>query len=177
MSACFVMANAVSGGGVLRREQRSHLVVRRALCAALASTMLGGVCYATVALASDPTTAQIRSSLERQLRPPGTTTIASLLKRGGVTYSFKAVTAGIVGVEWVAKPPRPNKRKLQAVIVASGQITFSRPGTKKIRMVLTSGEGTYLLRTSKSVKLTAEGVFTTKSGKSINASNTFVLRR
>lgn len=150
----------------------------RAFWAALATTALAGVGCATVALASGPSTGQIRGSLERQLRPPGNLTIPSLLKRGGVTYPFKALTAGSAELEWVIEPPRPNKRKLQEVIVASGEARFSRPETKKMKLVLTAEEGVHLLRTSKSVKITAKGIFTTKGGKSINArSTTFVLRR
>ncbi len=163
----------------MRRERHSKLVAKHALRTALALTALVGTLCASVAQASGPTVSQVRSLLERELTPSKIPGITPLLKRGRVAYPFKALEAGTAVIEWFYVPPgaRLSKGKVQPEIVASGMATFSAPGMKKMAVVLTTPEGTFVLKGREAVKLTALGGFTTKRGKTISARKAFVVRR
>jgi hypothetical protein len=115
---------------------------------------------------------QIKASLAQQLVPSGKAAkIATLLKSGGLTMSFKALEAGTLSVQWYEIPAGAKlakKVKAKPVLVASGQATFSAAGTGKLRIKLTA-VGKRLLKHAKSLKLTAKGVFTPTGGPPVSA--------
>jgi hypothetical protein len=165
----------------VRNQRDSKPAGTRALRTVLILTAVAGASCASVALASAPSANQIKNLLARELTPPGKGVgIASILKRGGVTYNFKALAAGTAIIEWFDVPPGARlsgKRKPQPVLVASGEASFSAAGTRKMAIALMSPEGSQVLRKGRSVKLTALGNFTTKRGKTVSARKTFVLTR
>lgn len=167
-----------------------------ALRAALLSTALLGACCVSIAQASAADTApvgvvrgavdasagagQIRSLLERELAPSGKgARIGAIVRSGGATFDFKALETGTAVIEWFRVPAGAKlsrKSKPQPVLVGSGLLTFSKPGTRKMAIRLSS-EGRQLLQKSKTVRLTALGNFTAKGRPAVGARKTFVLAR
>jgi hypothetical protein len=113
------------------------------------------------------------------LVPSGKTAkIAALLKTGAFTVELKAVEAGKAVIDWYEVPPGAKlaKSKARPVLVASGQLTFTAPGSAKLKVKLTPG-GKALLKHAKQVKLTAMGVFTPIGKTPITATKMFALKR
>jgi hypothetical protein len=123
---------------------------------------------------------QIASVLSKEITPAGNSAkIATLLKATGFTIKFKALEAGRAVIDWYQVPPGAklaSKSGAKPILVASGQTSFSKAGTAKIKMKLTSA-GKNLLKNTKSLKLTAKGTFTPTGMAPIIATRTFVLRR
>jgi hypothetical protein len=127
-----------------------------------------------------PTAAQIKTLLLKEITPTGkATTIAALLKAGGDTISFKALSAGTAVVDWYYVPAGAHiaKAKPKAQLVAGGRLTFAAAGTGKLKIKLTAA-GKKLLKGEKSghaklLKLTAKATFTTASRNAIVTSETF----
>jgi 6-phosphogluconolactonase len=129
-----------------------------------------------------PTAAQIRSSLLRQITPGGKAAkISALLKRHGYAFSFTALTAGKLVIDWYflptgarlasskhTHPPKP-------VLVAIGKAKISHAGSvKKLKIVLTE-DGTRLLEQAKRLKLTAQGTFTPTGQQGLGVRKKFTL--
>ena len=121
---------------------------------------------------------QIATLLRRELTPSGKAAkIAALLKSGVFSISFRALEAGTAVIAWYEVPPGAHlasKTKAKPVLVASGQRSFSRAGTAKIKIKLTAA-GKRLLRHARRLKLTAKGAFTPTGKAPITTTKVFVL--
>lgn len=114
-----------------------------------------------------PTAAQIKASLLRQLVPHGKASrIGALLRHGGYTFSFHALTGGTVVIQWHSGH----------VLVAVGKVKFTRAGNAKLTIKLTKA-GRRLLKTTRRRTLTANGAFTPVSQHAITAAKRFHLAR
>jgi len=126
----------------------------------------------------EPAAAQIRALLAGQLMPSGNTAkITTLLKTGAVAVVFKALEAGAAVIAWYELPPGAKlaRAKPRPVLVASGKLIFSGPGTATIKIKLTAA-GRRLLKHAKRIKLTAKGTFTPTGKAPITATRTFLLK-
>lgn len=121
--------------------------------------------------------AQIPVLLAGELTPSGKAAkIASLLKGGGFTLTFKALEAGTAVIDWYEVPSGAKlaeKPKPKPVLVAAGQRTFSAAGTAKIKIKLTS-VGKRLLDHARKLRLTAKGTFTPTGKTPVTATKVFV---
>ena len=129
--------------------------------------------------AASVSAAQIAALLGQQLIPSGKAAkIATLLKSGGLKMSFKALEAGTLSVQWYEIPAGAKlakKVKAKPVLVASGQMTFPAAGTKTLRIRLTAA-GRKLFKHTKSLKLTAKGIFTATGQTPVDQAVSFALR-
>ena len=139
------------------------------------STATGGVLGST---STSISSAQIATLLERELTPGGNAAkVATLLKTGGFTITFKALEAGTAVIDRYQVPPAATlakKSKAKPILVASGRATFSAAGTAKIEIKLTAA-GKHLLKSNKRLKLTAKGIFTPTGKRTVIATKAFVV--
>jgi streptogramin lyase len=124
--------------------------------------------------------AQIAALLRRELVPAGKKArIATLLRLGGFTLTFKAPEAGKAVIDWYWLPPGAKlsrKSKAKPILVASGGMTFLAAGTRKMKINLTA-TGKRLLKNTTIVKLTAKGTFTPAGETPVTVTKGFVLKR
>jgi hypothetical protein len=122
---------------------------------------------------------EIRALLRGELAPRrGAATLARVLKSGGYTIAFNAPEAGAAVVKWYRPAPKAHlgkKRKAKPIAVASGTLTFSEAGVKKLKLELTPA-GRSLLEHSRRLSLTATGTFTPEGQTAIGVTRHFVLR-
>jgi hypothetical protein len=119
----------------------------------------------TPVVSTGPSAAQIKASLLRQLTPHGKASrIGALLRHGGYTFSFHALTGGTVVIRWHSGH----------VLVAVGKVKFTRAGNAKLTIKLTKA-GRRLLREAKRATLTANGAFTPVARPTISAAKRFHL--
>jgi DNA-binding beta-propeller fold protein YncE len=123
--------------------------------------------------------AAIKASLLLQLAPKGKAAkIAQLAGKKRYAYSFKALTAGMVTINWYVVPTGAHlagKAKPKPVLFAGGHVAFTAAGTKTITIKLT-GPGLAMLKHHHQLKLTAKGSFTRPSSAAITALKTFTLK-
>ncbi len=135
---------------------------------------------APAVLPSAATRAQIQAGLLAQLSVKGKLAkFAALKKQKSYSYFFKALSAGVLVVNWYYLPPGAHlskKTKAKPVLFASGRLSFSAPGTKKLTIKLT-GKGLKLLGHRKSIKLAATGSFTPPHQKPVVATTSIKLKR
>jgi hypothetical protein len=117
--------------------------------------------------------AQIAVLLFADLRPSGAGARIGALLKGGIATAFRAPEAGVATIAWYYLPPGATTK---AVVVASGQLTFSAAGTGPIKVKPTA-VGRRLLKHADRIKLTARGTFTPTGMTPITATRTFALRR
>lgn len=128
------------------------------------------------------TAAELRASLLAQLTPSGKNAkIAAVRKRKGYRYSFRALTAGALVINWYFLPPgahvsRKGKPKPKPVLFATGHTSFQAPGTKSITVTL-SANGLKMLRHRGSIALSAKGTFSPPGAKPVVAVKAFKLKR
>jgi Carboxypeptidase regulatory-like domain len=124
--------------------------------------------------------AQIAALLGQELTPAGKAAkIATLLKNGAFTVTFKALEAGRAVIDWYQVPlgaKLAKKTKAKPILVASGQMTFSAAGTAKIKIKLTA-TGKRLLKNTKSLKLTGKATFTPTGKAPVAVTKAFVLKQ
>lgn len=119
---------------------------------------------------------QIAALLRSELTPSGKTArIAALLKAGGYIVRFTALEAGMALLDWYQLPRGARLARASPVLVAVGRMTFSAPGTARIKVKLTAA-GRALLRHARSLKLTAKGVFTPSGQTAVDATKAFLLK-
>ncbi len=125
-----------------------------------------------------PTAAQIRASLLSQIVPAGRAARITALLKSGYTVSFTALTAGTVVIDWyyLPKGAHVSRAKPKPVLVAAGRGSFSRAGSLKLKIKLTS-RGRQLLKHAKRLQLTAKGTFTAAGNQPITAIRRFTLKR
>lgn len=133
-----------------------------------------GVAGASVSLA------QIAAGLARQITPTGKTArIGSLLQRGGFSFAFTALAAGVAIVDWYQLPPGAHlakKRKPTPLLVAAGRLTFRTAGRAKMTVKLTAA-GKHLLKNAKRLSLTGKATFTPTHRTAVTRYKTFTLGR
>jgi hypothetical protein len=126
-----------------------------------------------------PAPAQIKAQLLTQLSPSGKgAKIATLLKKGGYTLSFKALSAGRVVIDWyyVPKGAKVSTLKPKPVLVATGKASFSKASLVKLTIKLTQS-GKQMLKRAKSLKLTSKGTYTPAGKAAVVATKTITLKR
>jgi DNA-binding beta-propeller fold protein YncE len=126
-----------------------------------------------------PTSAQLKADLLAQLVPKGSAAkIASLLKKG-YPFSFKALAAGKLVIDWYYVPKGAHVAKAKAkpkpLLVAVGKLTSTKAGSAKLTIRLTSA-GKKLLKHAKRISLSAKGTVTV-GRTTVTAIKTFTLKR
>jgi hypothetical protein len=105
--------------------------------------------------------------------------IAKLASKKRYAYSFKALAAGTVTINWYIVPAGAHvagKAKVKPVLFASGHVAFTAAGTRTLTIKL-SGAGEALLKHHRQQKLTAKGSFARPGSAAITALKTFTLKR
>lgn len=103
--------------------------------------------------------------------------IGSLLKRGGYSLSFNAPGAGMLGISWYQVPKGAYlAARRRPVLIAIGTTSYFESSTRRLTIKLTIA-GKRLLKHSRSVRLTAKGLFSPKVGSTVVALRTFTLKR
>jgi subtilase family serine protease len=146
----------------------------------VSSTTVPAAATTPNAVLAGPTATQLAAQLAKLLAPSGKgAKLAALLKAGGLTISFKALSAGSVAIGWYELPKGAKlakKAKPKPVLVASAQLKFTAPGSRTIKIKLTPA-GKRLLKHAKQVKLTGKGTFTPVGKPPVSAIRSFLLRR
>jgi len=121
---------------------------------------------------------QLQASLQSVLAPRGGAGKLGLVLKSGYSYRVRAPHAGRVVITWffLPKGARISSSKPQPVIVAGGSASFTRPGTKTVRMVLTA-RGRQMLKHARHLRLTARATFTPSLGRAVIALKTFTISR
>ncbi len=126
-----------------------------------------------------PGAAQLQGELFKRLAPSGkAATISALLKRGGYTFSYRALTAGEIVISWYAMPSGAHVRKARAkpTLIATGRARFSAAGPVRITVKLTA-DGKRILKTAKRLRLVVQGAYTPAGGAAVSATRAVTLRR
>jgi hypothetical protein len=124
-----------------------------------------------------PTSGAIKSLLAKILAPRGKLAkIGAILKHGGFTLSFKALSAGKLTISWYLVPKGAQLSAAKPTLVATGKKSFTKAGTVKITIKPTT-KGKTLLKNAKKLKLTAKGAYTPKGAKATSATKRFTLKR
>ena len=124
----------------------------------------------------EPSVAQLLASLGRQLVPSGKAArIGTVLARGRLKVSFRALTAGRLVIDWYEPAAKGRKR----VLVATGKLTFHAAGRASLTIKLTAA-GKRLLEHAlhahaRAMKLTATGTFTPRGKPPIHTTKTISL--
>jgi hypothetical protein len=127
------------------------------------------------------TAQQISALLNTEIKPAGRLArIGAVLKAGGFTYAFRALTAGHAAIAWYEVPRGARvaraKTKPKPGLVAKGQLSFTAAGTGKLKVKLTAA-GRKLLVKAKHLRLTARGTFTPAGKPVVTAIKAFTLIR
>lgn len=134
----------------------------------------GGVSATQSATAS---IASLKALLARLLAPTGRNAkIAALLKHGGFTFSFHALSAGTTSVSWYLVPRGAHLARVKPVLVASGKVNSTSPGAAMLKVKLTS-KGRSLLAHAGQLKLTAKGVLAPKDQAAVSQTKAFTVKR
>jgi Bacterial Ig-like domain (group 3) len=117
--------------------------------------------------------------LLKKLVPSGkAATIGALRKHGELSLSFAAPEAGTLTVQWYQMPKGAklaSHGKPKPVLVASGHVAFTKPGTGSITVKLTVA-GKKLVRTAKRLGLMEKTAFVPVGAAEASARNGLVLR-
>ena len=124
-----------------------------------------------------PSDAILKARLLSEITPTGkAATITAILKHHGYPLSFSALTGGRVVIAWYQIPKSYVTRGARPTLVATAIAALTHAGTGTTKVTLTAA-GRRLLKTSKRLKLTAEGTFTPTSRYAVVASKSFSLKR
>jgi len=127
---------------------------------------------------STPSRARIRANLAKQLAPKGRAArLTSLLKKGGYTFRFSALTAGRLEIDWysTARAQRGGA-SVKPARVALGKARFASAGPIKLTIRLTKA-GERMLKSARSVTLIADGSYRPTGATAVTAKRKFTLRR
>jgi hypothetical protein len=126
------------------------------------------------------TAPDVRAQLRAELTPTKQTArIESLLKGDGAVLNFTAPGAGRLRISWYAHRPRHSHvshRGAPETLVATGGWSYARAGAGRVRIMLTH-EGRQILEHSNRIKVTGRYRFMPTGGRSIDAAQTFTLKR
>lgn len=127
---------------------------------------------------SPATPAEIRTKLLAELTPAGIqATIPALLRNDGYSFTANTLRAGKLLVSWQERPQprgRGSSGGSRSVLIATGRARLANSGIGKIMIKLTRS-GKRILKGSKHLKLTAQGVFTTTSAPRVSALKTITI--
>jgi hypothetical protein len=128
-----------------------------------------------------PSASAIVAGLKKLISPSGTAArIGAVLKIGGYTYAFKALTAGKALISWYQVPPGAHLTSTTAthkpLLVASGRLSFTAAGIATLRVTLTAA-GRKLLSHASHAHLSAKATFTPTGKKIVETIKRFTLRR
>lgn len=127
------------------------------------------------------TAAEIEAGLLAQLTPKGKTAkVAAVRRKRNYRYSFNALTAGALVINWYFLPPGAHvsskgKQKPKPVLFASGHATFGVSGSKPITIAL-SAKGLRMLKHRAGIALSAKGTFTVPGSTPVVAVKAFKLK-
>jgi hypothetical protein len=123
------------------------------------------------------TVTQLRADLLEQLAPVGSAArIATIVKQGGYSSSFKAPMPGRIAISWYLIPRGAHlaRDRPAPVLVATAVESFVKHRVQTLRIRLTAG-GKHLLHAATQIRLTAEGTLTTPRGTAVTAARAFTL--
>ncbi len=121
--------------------------------------------------------AELKQLLLGLLAPSGKNAkIAAVLKHGGYTLPFSALSPGQLTISWYLVPKGAHVAKAKPTLVARGQVDLSAAGGSKLVIKLTS-KGRALLKHAHEIKLTALGSMAGAGGVQVSATKAFVLKR
>jgi hypothetical protein len=128
-----------------------------------------------------PGKAQIRGELRRRMVPRGKAArIGALLRRRGCVLAFKALSAGLILINWFYLPRNAHRtstrHKPKPLLIATGKATFARTRTQTVTIQLTP-RGKRVLKHAKRLMLTARGTFTPFAQRPVVATVKFEIRR
>jgi hypothetical protein len=113
----------------------------------------------------------IRGTLLAALTPRGAgARIAALLAHRGYEVGARGLTAGSERIDWYAAAGA------HRVLIASGRVSFTAAGVRKLELRLTSA-GRIDLRKARRLALSAQGSFAIRTGGAVTATARFVARR
>jgi hypothetical protein len=123
-----------------------------------------------------PSASQIKAMLLSVLTPTGKgAKIGVLLARDGYAVSPDAVSAGQLVIAWYLVPKGAHLAAGRPVLVAIGRLSVSKSGKTHLTIRLT-GKGRAMLKHTKRITLTADGVFTPSGGGPVQTIRSFALR-
>ena len=124
---------------------------------------------------------EVTGAITKTLTPLGNSaSINMILTNGGYVATFDAPEGGTVTITWYDVPAGATvanaHKKLKPIIVAIGTHSFSKAGTGKLKIKLTSA-GRKLLKHSKKLNLTAVGTFRPKNSKTVTVKKKFTVKK
>ena len=142
------------------------------------STTPGG--STTPGSSTTPGAAQIATPIAaKELTPTGAAAkLASVLKAGVFSQSFKAPGSGTTVIGWYYLPPGAKlatRAKPSPILVAAGKGSSAAAGPTTIKVKLTAA-GKSLLKHAKQIKLTAKCTFTPAGESPVTSVKTFLLK-
>jgi hypothetical protein len=115
---------------------------------------------------------RIQASTFSLLAPQGATANAATLRARGYSLSLRAIRRGTLVVDWYTRTESAGR--LVVVLVGAGRASTTRDGSLRLALTLTA-KGKRLLARARDLRLTANGAFTTTSGKTVTATRRFTL--
>ena len=128
-----------------------------------------------------PSDARVRSLVSKQLAPWGKPSkIGVLLRNGGYTASFKALSGGSLAIEWYYLPKGADlnkpKHKPTPILIAAGSARFF--GAKQVKLAIRlTVAGKRMLNSASTLRLTGRGIYTPTGNLAITTIRTFTLKR
>ncbi len=121
---------------------------------------------------------EVKAFFAEELGPHGKAArIGAILKKGLYSQAFKGPEAGTATIGWYYQPPKPKHgKKPKAVLLASGQVTFSAAGSKTLTIRLTKA-GRTELKHSKRLAISVKCSFKAVGGTPVVALGAFRLTR
>ncbi len=127
-----------------------------------------------------PTRAQVQARLRTEITPRGKASlIGELLRHRGYSLAFNPPGPGRVRIRWLLFPAgtNPRSRHAKVLLIAHGQRNTPEAGENTPITLRLTKTGVSLLRHRNHVRVTAEAVFTPSGGRSVMATEGFMLRR
>jgi hypothetical protein len=151
---------AVNSEGTADAESSNRLTIPRTALGSESKPPESTFSWVGAPLAA-PTRAQMRTSLAAQLAHAQKRARVSFVRRSGLySFPFNALAAGRLEVSWYRQVIDPSHRSAPArtVMLAHATISFAGPGTKTVKLRLTSA-GRSAFSHGTLIKLIAKGAF------------------
>ncbi len=128
-----------------------------------------------------PSIAAIKGQLGKVLSPSGKAArIGALLRTSGYRTSFRAISGGRLTIDGYHLPAGARLTKPilkpKPILIATGTVRFARAGAVTLTIRLTNA-GRRMLRTAKTLKVTAKGTYIPIGGQATSATRNISLRR
>ena len=149
-----------SGGGLLVNETNGLATTERS-CGPVPSHVT--------------TTAQLTSSLSGVLTPTGKlATVKAILKAGDYVFSYRALEAGGLTIDWFYTPKSAHSKTAKPVLVAGGGLKIGKAGKVGVKVMLTSA-GRKQFKSSHALSLASHVAFIPTCQKTVTRTATFTL--